>query len=322
MKLLTPAIPNLPWQDRSKTDDSVVWRFSENPVIPRRPFPGAVAIYNSAVVPFGDGFRGVFRTEYMDRMQRLHCGWSQDGISWEFDRQPIDLRSIPSEPEFEYAYDPRVVPFEDRFFLSWCNGYHGPTIGLAWTTDLQHFVQLENPVLPYNRNGILFPRRINGRYALLSRPSDTGHTPFGDIFYSESPDLQFWGNHRHVMSKGGRWWEEKKIGGGPPPIETTDGWLIFYHGVLGTCNELVYSMRAALLDRDQPWKVLARTPAPLLTPETDYETTGLVSNVIFPVTALGDGETGRIAIYYGGADTVTALAFCQVEDVLGAMEPA
>ena len=96
-------------------------------------------------------------------------------------------------------YDPRVCKIGDRYFVTWCNGYQGPTIGIAWTTDFKTFHQIENAFLPYNRNGVLFPRKINGNYAMLSRPSDTGHTPFGDIFYSESPDLEFWDRDRFVM---------------------------------------------------------------------------------------------------------------------------
>ena len=76
---------------------------------------------------------------------------------------------------------------------------YGAAIGMAKTKDFEKFVRLENPFLPFNRNAVLFPRKINGKYMLLSRPSDNGHTPFGDIFLSESPDLVYWGRHRHVM---------------------------------------------------------------------------------------------------------------------------
>ena len=86
-----------------------------------------------------------------------------------------------------YAYDPRVTWLEDRYYITWCNGYHGPTIGVAYTHDFPSFHQLDNAFLPFNRNGVLFPRRIGGSYAMLSRPSDDGHTPFGDIFYPRVP---------------------------------------------------------------------------------------------------------------------------------------
>ena len=122
-------------------------------------------------------------------------------------------------------------------------------------------------------------------YLMLSRPSDTGHTPFGDIFISQSPDLKFWGCHRHVMStvKGDESaWQSTKIGAGPIPIETDEGWLLIYHGVINTCNGFVYRMGAALLDKDEPWKVLYRSKDYILAPYELYECVGDVPNVTFP----------------------------------------
>ena len=84
----------------------------------------------------------------------------------------------------------------------------------------------------------------------------------------------------------GQWWQRTKIGAGPIPIETDDGWLMIYHGVMDTCNGFVYSMGAALLDLDEPWRVLYRTNQHILTPEQDYEVSGHVPNVVFPCAAL------------------------------------
>lgn len=154
---------------------------------------------------------------------------------------------------------------------------------------------------------------------MVSRPSDTGHTPFGDIFYSQSPDLEFWGRHRHVMStiKGdASAWQSMKIGAGPVPIETSEGWLLFYHGVLNSCNGYVYSFGAAILDLEKPWIVKYRTKPYLLSPQKIYECMGDVPNVTFPCAALCDAKTGRIAIYYGCADTVTGLAFAQADELI------
>ena len=106
---------------------------------------------------------------------------------------------------------------------------------------------------------------------MLSRPSDSGHTPFGDIFVSESPDMVYWGRHRHVMGRGKEWWEGLKIGGGAAPIETTEGWLLSYHGVSGTCNGYVYSIGEAILDLDDPSIVKYRCKNFLLTSEEWYE---------------------------------------------------
>ena len=92
--------------------------------------------------------------------------------------------------------------------------------------------------------------------------------------------------------------------------------MIFYHGVLTSCNGFVYAFGAALLDLTEPWKVVFRGEPYLLTPQTFYECVGDVPNVAFPCAALYDHPSGRIAIYYGGADTVTALAFCYVSEIL------
>jgi beta-1,4-mannooligosaccharide/beta-1,4-mannosyl-N-acetylglucosamine phosphorylase len=224
---------------------------------------------------------------------------------------------IDAYTHFEHHYDPRVCWLEDRYYVTWCNGYHGPTIGVGYTYDFEAFYQLENAFLPYNRNGVLFPRKINSKYAMLSRPSDTGHTPFGDIFYSESPDMCHWGHHRHVMSPTREWtWQSTKIGAGPTPIETTEGWLLIYHGVLTSCNGYVYSMGAALLHLDEPWKVLHRSSVYLLSPQETYECMGDTPNVVFPCAALVDAPSGRITLYYGAADTVTCLAYTQADTLI------
>ena len=317
IKIYAPTVHRLPWEERPASSRELVWRYSENPVIGRNPIPTAHAVYNSAVLPYHDRFVGVFRVEHKTRMPYLHLGWSDDGLKWDLRNEPIQFEGAsPEIATMEYAYDPRLTLIGDTYYVQWCNGYHGPTIGLARTKDFVHFEQMENAFLPYNRNGALFPRKINGRYAMLSRPSDTGHTKFGDIFYSESPDLVFWGKHRHVMSRGINWWQDTKIGAGPSPIETSEGWLLFYHGVLNSCNGFVYSTGVALLDLDQPWKVIYRSAEHILTPEAHYETTGTVPNVVFPTAAVCDGPTGRIALYCGAADTYTTLVFTNVHELI------
>lgn len=123
-----------------------------------------------------------------------------------------------------------------------------------------------------------------------------------------------WGCHRFVMRPAGGW--QSKVGAGPTPIETTEGWLMIYHGVLTSCNGFVYSFGAALLDLERPWKVMYWTAPYLLAPKMLYECVGDVPNVAFPCATLCDAPTGRIAIYYGGADTVTCLAFTQVDELI------
>ncbi|MGD9707607.1 MAG: glycoside hydrolase family 130 protein [Candidatus Delongbacteria bacterium] len=310
----------IPWEAKPKNYNGPVWRYSKNPIIKRDQLKNSNSIFNSAAVPFKDGFAGVFRCDNRSRQMRIHAGFSKDGISWNIYEKPIKFICDNDEiGNFVYAYDPRVTKIGDIYYVTWCNGYHGPTIGVGYTKDFKKFYQLENAFLPYNRNGVLFPKKINGNFAMLSRPSDTGHTDFGDIFYSESPDLTYWGKHRHVMGTINDGWQSTKVGAGPVPVETEHGWLLIYHGVLTSCNGYVYSMGAALLDLDQPWKVLKRTKNFILAPWEYYECVGDVPNVVFPCAALFD-DKGRIAIYYGCADTCTALAFTTVEELMGAME--
>ena len=310
------VLSNIPWEERPFGNKEVLWRSAKNPIITRAAVPGANSIFNSAVVPYQDGFAGVFRCDNTARDMQIHSGRSRDGINWEIKPDRIQFNCEDNElGRFDYGYDPRVCWLEDRYYVTWCNGYHGPTIGVGYTHDFEIFYQLENAFLPYNRNGVLFPRRINGKYAMFSRPSDNGHTAFGDIFYSESPDMIHWGHHRHVMSPVGGW-QSTKVGAGPTPIETSEGWLLFYHGVLTSCNGYVYSFGAALLDLEQPWKVIYRTRPYLLNPREYYECVGDVPDVAFPCAALFDPPTGKIAIYYGGADTVTCLAFGKFDEIM------
>ena len=319
-KIIGESLPNIPWQDRPKECNAPVWRYSENPIIERDAIPSSNSIFNSAVVPFKGGFAGVFRCDSKSVSMDIFAGFSEDGINWDINHQPIVFEGDDEEIlKREYRYDPRVCFIGDRYYITWCNGYHGPTIGVGYTFDFKTFYQLENAFLPYNRNGVLFPRKIDGMYAMLSRPSDTGHTPFGDIFYSVSPDMEFWGRHRHVMSTiagDTSAWQSKKIGAGAVPIETDEGWLIIYHGVILTCNGFVYRMGSAILDIDEPWKVKYRSKYYILGPEKYYECVGDVPNVVFPCAALTDADTGRIAIYYGCADTVTGLAFTTVDELV------
>ncbi|MVB12019.1 Beta-1,4-mannooligosaccharide phosphorylase [Caprobacter fermentans] len=318
IKIIGSDIPNLPWQEpEGEAADLPLWRYQDNPIIGRNPIPNVARIFNSSVLPYEDGFIGVFRGDKTNGVPSIYLGRSKDAFHWNFNREPIlftDEKGNPFMPR--YAYDPRLVKIEDTYYIMWCQDFYGASIGLAKTKNFKTFTRLENPFLPFNRNAVLFPRKINGNYLMLSRPSDSGHTPFGDIFVSESPDLVFWGRHRHVMSRGNEWWESLKIGGGAAPIETSEGWLLFYHGVSGTCNGYVYSIGAAILDRDNPSVVKYRCPTHLLTPEEWYEERGFVPNVTFPCAALADATTGRIAVYYGSADSYVSLAFARAEELI------
>ncbi len=319
-RIIGTSLPNIPWQDMPEGYEMPVWRYSDNPIIQRNAIKSSNSIFNSAVIQYKDGYAGVFRCDSKAVSMDIYAGFSEDGVNWRINETPIQF--LGDEEEIlkrEYRYDPRVCFLEDRYYITWCNGYHGPTIGVGYTFDFKTFYQLENAFLPFNRNGVLFPRKINGRYVMLSRPSDNGHTPFGDIFCSQSKDMEYWGHHRHVMSvykDDESAWQSTKIGPGPVPIETEEGWLLIYHGVITTCSGYVYRMGCALLDIDEPWKVKYRSKYYIMAPYEPYECVGDVPNVVFPCAALADADTGRIALYYGCADTVTGLAFTTVDRLI------
>jgi len=308
----------LPWQEKPENYEGVIWRYEKNPIIRRNPIKKGARVFNSAVATFGNGFVGVFRVDHKNTKPFLHLGWSEDGINWRIEEEEIKWIDLDGKPfPVNYAYDPRLVRMDDTYYITFCTDDHGPTIGVGVTKDFKSFVRLPNAFVPFNRNGVLFPRKIKGKYVMLNRPSDNGHTPFGDIFLSESFDLVHWGNHRFVMARSNQnWWENLKIGAGPVPIETNEGWLLIYHGVTLTCNGYVYSFGGAILDLENPSKVLYRCKYYLLTPEENYEVCGFVPNVVFPCAALYDEQTKRVVIYYGAADTYVAIAFGYLDQIV------
>ena len=318
-KMIAPAVKNMPWQEKPTNlkEGAPIWRYSENPIVDRNPIPGVARIFNSAVMPYGDEFIGVFRGEQTNGIPYVYLGHSKDAIHWDIEHEKVQFIDEDGKSFMpRYAYDPRLVKVEDTYYIIWCGDFYGASIGIAKTKDFKTFIRIENPFIPFNRNAVLFPRKINGNFVMFSRPSDSGHTPFGDVFLSQSPDMIYWGKHRHLMSPGGNWWESVKVGGGAAPIETSEGWLVFYHGVSSTCNGFVYSIGGMILDIDEPSKIKYRCETYLLTPEASYEERGFVPNVCFPCATIHDPETGRIALYYGAADSVVGLAFCELDDII------
>ena len=306
-------------------NERIFKRYQGNPIVTAEAVPTANTIFNSAVVKFNDGFAGVFRIDSQAVLSELHIGFSHDGISWEIKPERIYFEDsskgmiTPNYPE-SCCYDPRVTQIDDVYYITWCHypAYpkgKGPAIGLAKTTDFKRFEILENILLPYNRNAVLFPRRIGGQYGILHRPSDHGQTAFGDIYYSSSPDMINWGRHRFVMGPCWNFWQSTKIGAGPVPIETSDGWLMIYHGVKASCSGFVYSVGGAILDLEKPWKVLYRTKTYLLAPTTDYERVGDTPNVVFPCAATVD-KNNRITMYYGCADTSLGIAYAELDELV------
>jgi predicted GH43/DUF377 family glycosyl hydrolase len=199
----------------------------------------------------------------------------------------------------------------------------GPSYtGLLRSRDLRSFSVegLLTPLSIDDRDGILFPEKINGQYVMLHRPSHwIGHdygTEQPAMWLAYSDDLIRWDygtRDQYLLMKpqAGIAWEEQKIGGGPPPVKTKVGWLCIYHGV---DNKHVYRVGAALLDLQEPRKVIGRTRHFLMEPEMEWEKVGVIPNVCFPTAAIIRGN--ELLVYYGAADRVVGLAIADVDALL------
>ncbi len=305
------------WEPKPQDCKEAIWRYDANPILKMNHTPKIARLFNSATIVTEDKIVGIFRGDMPDCTPALFYGESRDGINWDIDDCGIKIFEKDGTPFiYEYAYDPRLTKIDDYYYIIFCADVVGPSLYIVRTKDFKYYEKMANGFLPYNRNGVLFPRKFDDKYLFLSRPSDTGHTPCGDIYLSESRDLEYWGNHKLLMTAPYKksYWQRLKIGAGPIPIETDDCWILIYHGVNSTCNGLVYSMGVALLDKDDPSKVLSRGRRYLMTPEKDYECMGFVPNVVFPCSALCDDE-GHVTIYYGSADTTLSIAFTTVDEL-------
>lgn len=179
----------------------------------------------------------------------------------------------------------------------------------------------EKNILVWEKDGVLFPEKIRGKYAMLHRVlPDVQLARFEDFW--QLKDKNYWTKHimsigKKVVLEGNYGWEARHVGAGAAPIKTKKGWIMIYHGVEPRNKGRIYHAGAALLDLRDPTKVIGRLREPLFSPEKSYETEGHVNNVVFPTgTATFDN---RIYIYYGTSDTYTAVASVNQNDLLKAL---
>ena len=198
--------------------------------------------------------------------------------------------------------DPRVTPLEGRYYFTYVAvSKHGAATALASTSDFQAFERYGVVFPPENKDVVLFPERIGGKFVALHRPNPATHFTTPEIWISRSEDLIHWGEHEPVYGGSGGW-ETGRVGAGCPPIATPDGWLEIYHGNKETAEGVgVYSAGALLLDRADPKVVLCQTSGPVMIPESGFERRGFVENVVFPSGVTEHGDVLRL--YYGAADT-------------------
>jgi beta-1,4-mannooligosaccharide/beta-1,4-mannosyl-N-acetylglucosamine phosphorylase len=245
---------------------------------------------------------------------------SANGVDgWRIDPTPLLAPSDERLPFETYGCeDPRVVWLADRqeFALTY-TGFSplGAGVCLATTKDFKSVERYGLVLAPNNKDAALFPRQINGLYWMLHRPS-LGQIEH--VWITDSADLIHWGRPKVIISeRGGPWWDGEKVGAGPPPIETKDGWLVIYHGIKGTSHGPIYRVGLALLDIDDPSKVLKRLERWVFGPSAPYESQGFIPGVVFPTGAIVRGD--EVWMYYGAADTRIALATAKLQTLLDAL---
>lgn len=302
---------------QAKAHDLFV-RYEGNPIMTADNWPYATnAVFNPAAAKLNTETLLLIRVEDMRGFSHLTVARSADGFTnWEIDPTPTLLADPNSREEKWGLEDPRIVWLEEQkqfavTYVSFSEG--GPVVSLAITKNFKTFARLGALLPPEDKDACLFPRRFNGRFALIHRPIVRGEA---HMWISFSPDLKHWGDHRPLIKTRHAYWDGNRVGLACQPIETPQGWLLFYHGVRNTTAGAIYRVGLALLDLNSPWKVLRRGDEWILGPSAFYERIGDVSDVVFPNGAVVQKETNEIHMYYGAADSTIAVATAKLSECI------
>ncbi len=295
-------------------------RHEKNPILTVKDLPyTANSVFNAGATVFGKETVLLMRVEDRRGMSHLTVAKSKDGIGrWRIG-QPALIPDPKTYPEEIWGIeDPRITYMaEEKHWVIAYTAYSrgGPVVSLAVTCDFKTFERLGPVMPPENKDAALFPVRFSGRWAMIHRPVAALPSPGAHIWISFSPDLRHWGSHRMLLTaRSGGFWDTKKIGLCPPPLQTDEGWLILYHGVRMTAGGAIYRLGLALLDLEDPCRVIARSDPWVFAPEADYEIFGDVGKVVFPCGWIKDKD--KVRLYYGAADTCIALATADLPDLL------
>jgi predicted GH43/DUF377 family glycosyl hydrolase len=258
---------------------------------------------------------GRIRLTFTSHLRAVRLG---DGTSV---REIANDAFLPQGELEEYGVeDPRITHLNGRFHITYVAvSRHGPATALATTADFQTFERHGIVFCPENKDVVLFPEKIGGRFMALHRPVCASPFTRPEMWTAKSTDLIHWGDHRPLALPDAEW-QSGRVGAGPPPIRVPGGWLALHHGNRRPTNpgEVgVYSAGAVLLDENDPNRVLRWTAEPFLKPEADFEMNGFVPNVVFPTGLIQDGE--RLLVYYGAADECTAVAEFELREIFASM---
>lgn len=292
-------------------------RWKHNPIITLEDVPFQCnTIFNGTPVKFGDDYLLLLRVEGQQGYSFFCLARSKDGFHFYMDDQPC-MEPAEQGPfkiwEENGIEDPRLTLIDGKFYIMYTAvSRYGHRIALARTDDFKTFERIAIVSGPGNKDGVLFPEKINDMYVRLDRPIGNN---IGSIWISYSPDLINWGRSELLISPRPRFWDSYRIGASVPPIRTDDGWLEIYHGVKMTSAGPIYRVGTVMLDLKNPSKVVARCLAPILSPREEYERIGDVGNVVFACGAIIEPD-GEIKIYYGSADTSICVATAHIDELI------
>ena len=295
-------------------------RHEGNPILTASQWPSTVnVVFNPGVCRLDDETVLLVRVEDRTGISHLCPARSADGLTnWVIEPESSLMPALDSEAERFGIEDPRITRCGDDYLIVY-TGYSsgGPLVCLASTRDFRTYDRHGVLMPPEDKDAALFPRRFDGRWALIHRPVASTPRHTADIWLSWSPDLRHWGDHAVLLAqREGAWWDAHKVGLSAPPLLTSEGWLLLYHGVRVTAAGAIYRLGLALLDAEHPDRVVARSSEWVFGPEAPYERTGDVSQVVFSCGWLlgDDGDTLRI--YYGAADTSVCVATASLAALL------
>jgi len=296
-------------------------RHPDNPILTVSSWPyRANSVFNAAAAEVNGKILLLARVEDYRGISHLTAARSEDGITnWQIDSAPT-LKPEPEKyPEELWGIeDPRITRIEDMGKWAICYTAYskgGPLVSLALTSNFKTFRRLGPVMPPEDKDAALFPVKFNGLWAMLHRPVPRSSMLGAHIWISFSPNLKHWGEHQEIIqAREGGWWDANKIGLCSPPLETKAGWLILYHGVRTTASGSIYRLGLALLDLENPLKVIRRTDEWIFGPKAHYEREGDVDDVVFPCGWVK--KDGKVLIYYGAADSRLCLATADLDELV------
>ncbi len=297
------------------TGRDIIHRYEGNPLISIEDMPfRCSAVWNAGIVFFENQYLLLMTVETLEGLGSIFLATSKDGIHFFIDSKPF-ITVCEHCPYAQYDIfsirDPRITQIDGIYYITCLvESENGFMIALAKTKDFKTVTTMELVTEPDTKSGALFSRKIGNRFALLSRPNDGG-----GIWISYSDDLVYWGHSVVLMIPRGGFWDSSKIGVACPPIEIDQGWLLIYYGEKETSAGPLFRLGAALLDAEDPSRVIARSNIPILSPRENYERIGNIRNLVFSCGALFE-ENRILKIYYGASDSCICLGTVELESIL------